>query len=665
MRGLQPGDAHRIGPYRLMGELGSGGMGRVFLGLSAGGRPVAVKVIRADFAADPEFRVRFAREVAAARRVNGLFTAQVVDADVAGPVPWLATVYIAGPSLAEAVAGHGPLPAPSVLALAAGLAESLGAIHAAGVVHRDLKPSNVLLAGDGPRVIDFGISRAAEAASLTRSGTVVGSPGFMSPEQAEGREVGPPSDIFSLGALLVFAATGQAPFGDGPTAALVYRVVHGSPDLDQLPTELRPLIERCLAKEAGKRPTADDLLAEAGATHPASDWLPEPITRAFGLETAAEAAVHVPTGNHQIPAAPVISSTVTSSTVTPRKAPQPLVLAAGQPQPGSGGSRRRLWQRPVAIWTIGGLVAAFAAVIVIVIVATTTPHQPPAPPPGRLVSITLSPTTPASGDVLAVAARLLGQRAAHLHLQHTDARVSGRTVVLTGPAADEAQLKTLAAAGVLSMRQVLLHAPAGTVSGTASGHASAVNTGTLALFRRLVCTPGDTAQWKSQVGYAGMKSYDNPDAQVVACGSNGSGQWGKYVLDVAEIQGAWVTSATAVPSTLPSHWEVNLTLNKAGTSALSVLTSHLHSRYYPGAQAGNQDDAVLDQVAISLDGNVVTAPQIANPITDGNAQITGNFTRDYAQELSAQLQTGPLPADFRISAIRTFTPSASSQARAS
>jgi hypothetical protein len=657
MRGLQPGDAHRIGPYRLMGELGSGGMGRVFLGRSAGGRPVAVKVIRADLAADPEFRVRFAREVAAARRVNGLFTAQVVDADVAGPVPWLATAYIAGPSLTEAVAGHGPLPAPSVLALAAGLAESLGAIHAAGVVHRDLKPSNVLLAGDGPRVIDFGISRAAEAASLTRSGTVIGSPGFMSPEQAEGREVGPPSDIFSLGALLVFAATGQAPFGHGPTAALVYRVVHGSPDLDQLPTELRPLIERCLAKEAGKRPTAEDLLAEAGATHPASDWLPEPIIRAFGLETAADAAVHVPTVNHQIPAA----TPVTPSTVTARKAPQPFVLAAGQPQPGNGRSRRRWWRRPIAIWTIGGLVAAFAAIIVIV----TTQHQPPAPPPGRLVSITLSPTTPASGDVLAVAARLLGQRAARLHLQHTDARVSGRTVVLTGPAADEAQLKTLAAAGVLSMRHVLLHAPAGTVSGTAAGHASAVHTGTLALFSRLVCTPRDTAQWKSQVGYAGMKSYDNPDAQVVACGSNGSGQWGKYVLDVAEVQGAWVTSATAVPSTLPRHWQVNLTLNKAGTSALSVLTSHLHSRYYPGAQAGNQDDAVLDQVAISLDGNVVTAPQIANPIADGNAQITGNFTRDYAQELSAQLQTGPLPADFRISAIRTFPSSAASQARAS
>src|SRR6202045_651467 len=177
MRGLQPGDADRIGPYRLMGELGSGGMGRVFLGRSAGGRPVAVKVIRADFAADPEFRVRFAREVAAARRVNGLFTAPVVDADVAGPGPWLATASIPGPSRAEAVAGHGPLPAPSVLALAAGLAESLGAIHAAGVVHRDLKPSNVLLAGDGPRVIDFGISQSREAGMLTQAGMVVGSPG--------------------------------------------------------------------------------------------------------------------------------------------------------------------------------------------------------------------------------------------------------------------------------------------------------------------------------------------------------------------------------------------------------------------------------------------------------------------------------------------------------
>src|SRR5216683_1330431 len=184
--GLKPGDPRVIGPYRLVGHLGGGGMGQVFLGLSAGGRPVAVKVIRAELAADQEFRVRFGREVAAARRVSGLFTALVVDADVSGPVPWLATAYVAGPSLAKAVADEGPLPVASVLTLAAGLVEGLEAIHAAGLVHRDLKPSNVLLADDGPRVIDFGISRVAEASMLTQSGTVMGSPGFMSPEQAEG-----------------------------------------------------------------------------------------------------------------------------------------------------------------------------------------------------------------------------------------------------------------------------------------------------------------------------------------------------------------------------------------------------------------------------------------------------------------------------------------------
>ena len=172
--GLKPGDPQLIGPYRLVGQLGGGGMGRVFLGLSAGGRPVAVKVIRPELAGDLEFRVRFAREVAAARRVSGLFTALVVDADVDGPEPWLATAYVAGSSLSEAVTGHGPMPARPALALAAGLAEGLSAIHAAGVVHCDLKPSNVLLSPDGPRVIDFGISRAAGAGPAAGVGWVTG-----------------------------------------------------------------------------------------------------------------------------------------------------------------------------------------------------------------------------------------------------------------------------------------------------------------------------------------------------------------------------------------------------------------------------------------------------------------------------------------------------------
>jgi serine/threonine protein kinase len=281
MHELAPGDPELIGPYRLRGRLGAGGMGRVYLGLSPGGRAVAVKVIRADLAQDAEFLARFRREVAVARTVSGLFTAPVIDADVDGPVPWLATAYVPGPSLADAVSEYGPLPAASVLALARGLAEALSAIHAAGVVHRDLKPANVLLAGDGPRVIDFGISRAVEASALTHTGLVVGSPGFMSPEQAEGREVGPPSDIFSLGAVLAFAATGQGPFGSGSTPALVYRVVHSGPQLDLMSAEVRPLAERCLAKDPALRPTATGLLAAAAS--PAAGWLPEPVTRALAV----------------------------------------------------------------------------------------------------------------------------------------------------------------------------------------------------------------------------------------------------------------------------------------------------------------------------------------------------------------------------------------------
>jgi serine/threonine protein kinase len=368
--GLQPGDPHLIGPYRLVGELGSGGMGRVFLGLSAGGRPVAVKVIRAELAADREFRTRFAREVAAARRVSGFFTALVIDADVDGPVPWLATAYIAGPSLAEAVAGHGPLPPASVLALAAGLAEGLAAIHAADVVHRDLKPANVLLADDGPRVIDFGISRAVEATSLTDVGFVVGSPGFMSPEQAEGREVGPPSDMFSLGAILVFAAAGQGPFGTGSAAALVYRIVHASPDLDQLPAKLRPLVGRCLAKDPGERPTAGDLLAEIGVLQPAPGWLPEPVSRAFALAD-----------EQQVPAETDDPSSAVATHAPDM--PQPGTPPPGTPQPDS--RPRRL---PKAPWVAGGLlVVAAAAVIPVALTMHDAPSRTPAPVITRTIAV--------------------------------------------------------------------------------------------------------------------------------------------------------------------------------------------------------------------------------------------------------------------------------------
>ena len=239
VQALAPGDPGYVGKYRLVGRIGRGGMGQVFLGQSPGGRMVAVKLIRADLAGDPDFRARFAREVTTARTVSGIFTVPVVDADVDGPQPWLVTAFVDGPSLADAVVSRGPLPPGPVLTLAAGLAEGLEVIHAVGVVHRDLKPSNVLLADDGPRIIDFGISHAANASGLTRTGWVTGSPGFMSPEQAEGRPAGPASDIFSLGSVLAFAATGHEPFGAGTAPALLYRVVHSQPDTSGLPPLIR------------------------------------------------------------------------------------------------------------------------------------------------------------------------------------------------------------------------------------------------------------------------------------------------------------------------------------------------------------------------------------------------------------------------------------------
>ena len=267
---LQAGDPLWVGPYRLVGRLGSGGMAQVFLGRSGTGALAAVKVIHPELAGEAGFRERFAREVAAAANVSGQFTALVLAADVQSATPWLATAYVAGPSLFEAVAMQGPLPVPAVLTLAAGLAQGLAAIHGAGVVHRDLKPENVLLASDGPRVIDFGISRSREAGLLTQAGMVVGSPGFMSPEQARGRNVGPPSDVFSLGAVLAFAATGTHPFGIGTPPMLMCRVVHHEPDLSGLPGPLWPLVAWCLAKDPAQRPGTGELLALLGGARRAA-----------------------------------------------------------------------------------------------------------------------------------------------------------------------------------------------------------------------------------------------------------------------------------------------------------------------------------------------------------------------------------------------------------
>ncbi|MFI2757923.1 PQQ-binding-like beta-propeller repeat protein [Streptomyces echinatus] len=261
---LRDSDPAEVGGYRIDDRLGSGGMGVVYLARSASGRRLAVKVVHAQYADDDEFRIRFRREVAAARQVSGAFTAPVVDADADASRPWMATVYIPGEDLGTHVRRHGPLPPDRLRELAAGLAEALRDIHRAGVVHRDLKPANVMLAEDGPRVIDFGISRAAEAAgmdALTQTGRVMGTPPFMSPEQfAAPHEVGPATDIFSLGAVVAYAATRRGPFDSPSPWETATRVVEGDPDLAGVPADLLPFVRLCLEKHPKSRPGPDELL---------------------------------------------------------------------------------------------------------------------------------------------------------------------------------------------------------------------------------------------------------------------------------------------------------------------------------------------------------------------------------------------------------------------
>jgi serine/threonine protein kinase len=274
MEPLSANDPRMIGDFRLHAQLGAGGMGQVYLGFSPAGRAVAVKVIHPQFARDQEFLRRFSHEVAAASAVGGMYTAPVVDYDLKDAAPWLATAYVPGPTLAAVIGKYGALPEAAVWRLAAGLAEALRAVHAKDLIHRDLKPANVLLADNGPHVIDFGISRAtASMTQLTSAGTAIGTPGYMSPEQAQVQPVGPASDVFSLGSVLAFAATGAAPFGGAGTEmfAIAYRVVNGEPDLSRVPAALRPVIDACLAKDSAARPAVGQLIADvaAGATaHP-------------------------------------------------------------------------------------------------------------------------------------------------------------------------------------------------------------------------------------------------------------------------------------------------------------------------------------------------------------------------------------------------------------
>ncbi|MFF6801780.1 ABC transporter substrate-binding protein [Streptomyces sp. NPDC012616] len=350
MEPLRTGDPSRLGRYRLLRRLGAGGMGVVFLARAPGGAIAAVKTVRAAYAEEPGFRARFRREAQAARQVHSPWVVPLLDADADAETPWLATSYVPGPSLSETVEVFGPLSVTSVRVLGIRLAEALEAVHAAGLVHRDVKPGNVLLAPDGPRLIDFGIARAPEATALTSSGVIVGSPGFLSPEQARARggEIGPPSDVFSLACVLAFAATGVRPFGDGGAAGVLLRTVYEEPDPAAFPDALAPLLTSCLHKDPAARPDLARLRAEleAGAgpgPGGKAGWLPEPVARLISDRSAAVLALD---------AVEPTQVSAPASTVSPDAATMTAVRAAPSVTPGI---RRRSFLR---LGSTAGVLAA-------------------------------------------------------------------------------------------------------------------------------------------------------------------------------------------------------------------------------------------------------------------------------------------------------------------
>ncbi|MFE2466109.1 protein kinase domain-containing protein [Streptomyces mirabilis] len=376
MEKLGAGEPQQIGAYRLLARLGAGGMGRVYLARSDRGRTVAVKLVREELAAQEEFRARFRQEVLAARRVGGLWTAPVLDADTEAAVPWVATGYVAGPSLQTVVGhDHGALPERSVRILAAGLAHALKDIHAAGLIHRDLKPSNVLVTIDGPRVIDFGIARALETVTdggLTRTGALVGSPGFMAPEQVRGDRVTPACDVFCLGSVLSYAATGALPFGAANSGvhAMMFRIAQEDPDLDGVPEGLADLVRHCLRKDPAARPGLDEILERIGAEDTVVEgrsrdpWLPSALVAQLGrhavrlldTENPAERPAPAPAPPTRQAAAPAqepapgsapaaLDLSKSSAAPAPTPAPAPEVApehAATPPPPGGPASTDHL-----------------------------------------------------------------------------------------------------------------------------------------------------------------------------------------------------------------------------------------------------------------------------------------------------------------------------------
>ncbi len=367
---LAPGDPQHIGEYRLLARLGAGGMGQVYLARNDRGRTVAVKLVRHELAEQEEFRNRFRQEVRAALRVGGEWTAPVLDADTEAPVPWVATGYVAGPSLHSVVSGGGrPLPERSVRILAAGLAHALRSIHGADLIHRDLKPSNILITIDGPRVIDFGIARALETVTdggLTRTGALVGSPGFMAPEQVRGDRVTAACDIFCLGSVLAYASTGKLPFGsaDSGVHALMFRIAQEEPDLEGVPESLADLVRECLDKDPVARPTLDDILERTVTDATDEPWLPGALVAQLGRHAVQLLEVEQPKDPAPAAHPPTVTARPQPRALPPAPTPAPL---PAPPHPAYGYPQ----QHPVP--------------------QHTPPYQPTPPP------YVLAPQQPASG----------------------------------------------------------------------------------------------------------------------------------------------------------------------------------------------------------------------------------------------------------------------------
>jgi serine/threonine protein kinase len=392
---LRRWDPEMVGPYVVLGRLGAGSMGQVYLGRSATGRLVAVKTIKVELAEEAGFRTRFAQEVAAARKVSGFFTPAVVEADPDADLPWLATAYVPAPSLSAMIAACGPMPVQAVRWLAAGCAEALESIHGAGLVHRDLKPSNVLVAPDGPRVIDFGVARAAERMDLTVSRGAVGTPAYMAPEQArDPHQASVASDVYSLGATLLFAATGHPPYAGASVMDVLARLATEPPDMSGLPAELADLIMACMERVPRARPTSSAMLAQlgpfaeaqaSGGIDPAEEhaYLPAPVMALIGeyQRTPQFATIpREPRGEESTSA----SFTELPAAYKPRR-------KAGRPRPrqqhqAGAGSGWRQWLRAHLAWA--GWTAVGAALVIggVILGASLTSSGstgtgPPPPPP--------------------------------------------------------------------------------------------------------------------------------------------------------------------------------------------------------------------------------------------------------------------------------------------